>query len=284
MDNKKKGAIAGALIGDAFALGPHWLYDTSVVERHFGQMTTYQPPLAPYHKGKKPGDFTHYGDQTYHLLQFLSGQSSFDIKAYKEAWMAFVGQSPMYMDHATTASMEVLEGETRLTGSISDELGGLVRNVALYSLDNYSLEDFKKQTRLTHTNAEMMDVVAFFYQVMEKIYEGQKPVEAIEQVNDLMENNMIDQALRQAEAHEDEGAVAAISAIGQSCASKYALPSSLLLIKKYEDDFEGAMKANIMAGGDSASRGMVIGMVLGAYLGYDRLPETLLKDLNVTLF
>lgn len=284
MDNKKKGAIAGALIGDAFALGPHWLYDSSVVKRHFSKMTGYQPPLAPYHKGKKPGDFTHYGDQTYHLLKFLSGQSSFDVKAYKEAWLAFVEQSSMYMDHATTASLDLLKEPTKLSGSTSDELGGLVRNVALYSLDTYSLEDFKKQTRLTHTNPEMLEVVEFFYRVMEAIFEGKKPSDAIEEVNDLMENYGIDEAIRKAEDHEEEEVVAAIGDIGQSCATRYALPASLLLIKKYEDDFEGGMKANIMAGGDSASRGMIVGMVLGAYKGYDQLPEALLETLNVSLF
>ena len=284
MNNMKKGAIAGALIGDAFALGPHWLYDTSVVEKHFGKMTAYKKPMAPYHKGKKPGDFTHYGDQTYHLLNLVTGQDRFDIKAYKEAWIKFVETTDMYMDHATKSSLDLLKGKTQVTGSISDELGGMVRGVALYGLNSYTLEDFINQTRLTHTDEGLKDVVEFFYHVMEKVFEGQKPSEAIEAVNDQMENHMIDQALRLSESHEEADAVTAISAIGQSCSSKYGLPASIFLINKYEEDFVGAMKANILAGGDSAARGMAVGMVLGAYHGYEHLPKALLEGLNVELF
>ena len=169
-------------------------------------------------------------------------------------------------------------------GSSSDELGGMVRNVALYSLNQYGLEDFIRQTRLTHSDATMIEVVEFFYLVMEQIFEGRNPSEAIELVNEQMENHMIDEAIRLAESHSSEDGVTAISTIGQSCSSKYGLPASVFLINKYEEDFEAAMKSNILAGGDSASRGMVVGMVLGAYLGYEQLPKALLEGLNVSLF
>jgi ADP-ribosylglycohydrolase len=35
-----------------------------------------------------------------------------------------------------------------------------------------------------------------------------------------------------------------------------------------------------MAGGDQAGRGMAVGMVLGAYLGMDAIPEEWLRDLK----
>jgi ADP-ribosylglycohydrolase len=40
------------------------------------------------------------------------------------------------------------------------------------------------------------------------------------------------------------------------------------------------MIANVMAGGDSASRGMLAGMVLGAYHGTAAIPEQWIADLN----
>ena len=45
------------------------------------------------------------------------------------------------------------------------------------------------------------------------------------------------------------------------------------LIAKYQDELKEALIENVMAGGDSAARGMVVGMILGAFHGYDGIPD-----------
>jgi hypothetical protein len=45
------------------------------------------------------------------------------------------------------------------------------------------------------------------------------------------------------------------------------LPSSLYFALKYQNDLEGALIANANCGGDSAARGIVIGMLLGSVNG-----------------
>ena len=64
------------------------------------------------------------------------------------------------------------------------------------------------------------------------------------------------------------------------CSVEAALPGTIHLISKYENDFKEALVENVMAGGDSAARGMLVGMVLGAYGGIDALPREWLKTLN----
>ena len=51
------------------------------------------------------------------------------------------------------------------------------------------------------------------------------------------------------------------------------------LIAKYENNLKEALIQAVMAGGDSAARGMLVGMVLGAHLGPKSLPEKWVAEL-----
>ncbi len=58
--------------------------------------------------------------------------------------------------------------------------------------------------------------------------------------------------------------------VGKASPTEGTLPGSVYFILKYADKEDGlkkALQANTMVGGDNASRGIMIGMVLGAYLG-----------------
>jgi len=57
--------------------------------------------------------------------------------------------------------------------------------------------------------------------------------------------------------------------IGKASPTEGALPSALYFALKYQGDFEGALIANANCGGDSAARGIVIGMLLGAEATFD---------------
>ena len=67
--------------------------------------------------------------------------------------------------------------------------------------------------------------------------------------------------------------VSAIARFGQSCHTDDALPGVVHLIAKYENDLKEALIQAVMAGGDSAGRGLMVGMVLGAHLGDKGLPK-----------
>lgn len=71
-----------------------------------------------------------------------------------------------------------------------------------------------------------------------------------------------------------------IKAFVQDCHSQDAFPSMKHLISRHEDDLKEALVQNVMAGGDSAARGMAVGMVLGAHLGMQAVPENWKKELN----
>ena len=68
--------------------------------------------------------------------------------------------------------------------------------------------------------------------------------------------------------------------MGQMCETAAAFPGVIHLIAKYENDLKQALIENVMAGGDSAGRGLIVGMVLGAHLGMDAIPQQWLTDMK----
>merc|ERR1711871_1334876 len=68
--------------------------------------------------------------------------------------------------------------------------------------------------------------------------------------------------------------------IGKASPTEGALPASLYIALKYKDDLPKALQVNANIGGDSAARGIVIGMLLGAVHGQDAIPKKCIETLN----
>lgn len=63
IQDRAAGAIMGAFIGDALAVGPHWYYDLAELHRDYGEwITDYTDPKAGrYHSGLKAGQPSQVG-------------------------------------------------------------------------------------------------------------------------------------------------------------------------------------------------------------------------------
>ena len=287
MNQNKKGMIFGSFVGDALALGPHWVYNTNVIDKKFGRVQQYFDPLVSYHAGKKKGDFTHYGDQMLLLLESLATVSRFDQKAFAKAWQSFINDYDGYQDKATLTTLQnMTEGNNILeSGSSSDDLGGAARLAPVvyrYANDMESaIAAARHQTALTHNNPSVLDSAAFFISLTSRALAGEKPSEAIPRLLEKQFKHMdIADEISLGLASQDKDTRTIIAEFGQMCSVEAALPGTIHLISKYENDFEEALVENVMAGGDSAARGMLVGMVLGGRHGFDALPNDWLDTLN----
>jgi ADP-ribosylglycohydrolase len=276
---QQKGLIYGAFIGDALALGPHWIYDTDLIKQQFKPLQDFQKPGTPYHPHKEAGDFTHYGDQTELLLEHLASHQHLDLVEFKEAWLNLMASGTLYLDHATKDSILKLSNQNCFTGSDSLELGGLVRSAPLFALTNTTLDDLLDQTHLTHNAPVLNDIADFTYSLLKLILAGTSPSKSINDLY-LVASDSIKPFIHQALSLLEVDPVVAIKEIGQSCSAEFGFPASLYLILSYGDNFEEALIQNAYAGGDSAARGMYVGMVLGAYHGFDTLPARWVNGLN----
>ena len=82
LQDRAAGAIMGAFVGDALALGPHWYYDLAEMRRDYGEwITDYTDPRPNrYHAGLKAGQLSQAG----YILK-LTLQSLTECGGYDEA-------------------------------------------------------------------------------------------------------------------------------------------------------------------------------------------------------
>jgi len=82
LEDRAKGALMGAFIGDALALGPHWYYDLNELHANYGPwISDYTTPKpGRYHAGMKAGQLSQSG-----LLLRLTVESLVACGCYDEA-------------------------------------------------------------------------------------------------------------------------------------------------------------------------------------------------------
>ena len=287
----------GSLIGDAFALGTHWIYDIDRIEALFKpELGLQEPPADTFHPGKHRGDQTHYGDQTLMLYQFLRMHAGhYDGEAFRQFWLDQMKTYQGYRDMATRESIALLESGHPY-GYASDELGGAARIAAIL----YWIEDPQEafsaavdQARLTHQRAESLLVTDLFARTAIRLLRGEPGtiMDVLRSVRDERAAQLVqadsddvlvqvgasiqyfDQALANALDCLDCSPRETAMRLGQSCHAEHALPVMLNILAR-DVDYRESLRINSLIGGDSAARAMLIGLLLGIRAKPDEIPET----------
>ena len=287
MDNRRAMVLA-SFAGDSLALGAHWIYDAEKIRREFGRVDTLRKPLPnSYHPTKEKGDFTHYGDQTFVLLESISARKGFDLSDFSKRWQELFKTYRGYFDQATKKTLQNLaQGKAvEEAGSPSTDLSGAARIaplVFLYHKDRETLvRAARAQTRMTHNNPLVIDSAEFFARVCCKVLDGTAPTKAMTEVAaERFEGSLLDAWVKAGLESSEEDSPPTIARFGQSCHTDEAFPGVVHLIAKYEKDLKEGLVQAVMAGGDSAGRGLMVGMVLGACLGESSLPKDWVSELK----
>ena len=285
------GLLEASLVADALALGPHWIYEQDEIVAKFGRIADLQAPAAAegYHVGKGRGDQTHYGDQVLVLMESLEAcGGNFVMEDFARRWREFWNSSRAYRDHATKETLEHLEAGQGLTqaGSGSIELGGPGRIapllVALREEDTpLVIGAVRAQTALTHASPLALDAAEFITRVVFLLLRGISIPSALRTTANLPFKALpAADYLRQAEAVADLPAGEAVEELGQSCPLDKALPATMAILLRHGDHLETALVENVMAGGDSAARGLVLGVMLGAAHGQRAIPARWIEALQ----
>jgi ADP-ribosylglycohydrolase len=288
MKENGKGMVLASLVGDSLALGVHWIYNTARIEKEFGRVDRLlKPSSRSYHRTKQRGEFTHYGDQTFVLLESLAAKRGFDLDDFAARWRRLFEDYDGFYDQATKETLQnfSLRKKPPDAGSPSNELSGASRIAPLvfcYTTDLDTLvEAARNQTRMTHDNPNVIDAAEFFARVSWLVLHGTTPLLAMEEVsNERFDKSPLWQWTKDGIESKTSDSVSTIARFGQSCYVDEAFAGVVHLIAKYENNLEEALVQAVMAGGDSAGRGLVVGMVLGAHLGEQALPEQWISGLQ----
>ena len=290
MSESIKALVLGSFVGDSLSLGPHWDYSAQhIVETH-GRVDRLLAPSMQYHLGKQAGDFTHYGDQTMVLLESVAARKGFDLNDFFTRWQALFSDYSGYVDGATRMTRQRIEfGEgPETSGANSNDLAGASRIAplfaALHGRPDELIAAARAQTAMTHNHPEVINAAEFFARATLKTIEGTDPIAAMKAaVTEIENNTSIAAWVEKGLSMQSEDPVKATGKLGQSCHVDEALPATVQVIARYPNDFKSGLVECVMAGGDSAARALLAGMVLAAFPengGIKSIPEEWLDGLR----
>ena len=287
--NKKEEILLASFVADALALGGHWVYDPEKIANEIEDIAKYHNPLSMFHTTKKAGDFTHYGDFSLFLLEFVK-KASYDQDNFEEvlskAWSEFISSYTGYFDGAARESLEnYKKGIIPCGNTLIPDLNVCSRIAPLVYefFDNRELIRQYALTQAIMTNNLPQTTLAVdaTLDILFDVLDGNTPRKAVQ--NRLQDKSLAPiHALLHKGLDNKEDDIKAIYEFGPACGIDDGLPGAILFITRYENDLKTALLQNAKAGGDSSSRGVLIAMILSAHLGIDTLPKEWIGGMNAS--
>lgn len=263
---RARGAVLGALVGDAAAAGLHWIYDVEEVGRRGGATPEFQPLAGHrYHARRRDGDFTHYGDHAFVVLESLAACGRLDLDDYRSRMLARFGDPAYdgYLDLATKALLATKRGaDDNHAGCFAKLAPIVVRHLLDPELD----ARLEAAIRITHDHPQAVECGLAAATAIRAAILGANPHGA---------------AAAAAERGGEAGALARLALeagpdhlafakkTGQGCPVPRSFPVALHAALTGRD-YAASARATILAGGDSAGRLLVAGAIRGAS---DGVPE-----------
>lgn len=286
------GALWGQFIGDAAALGTHWIYDLNVLaERYPNGIAGFEEPRAGhYHADKVSGEQTHYGDAALLLLESLAGCGEFREADFGIRFEGYFNNPACrsYKDHATSETLEHLAAEpgNYQNGADDDQMATVTRLAPLVVALQQSpqaemLEAVRRLTLVTQNHPTALACAQAHAVLLRSLISGKPFREAFEETRKSSEVSCDGSDYFEfAHMLREMDVVNATERFGQSCPLPQSFPSALHAAWVYHDDFGLAVLNTICAGGDNAGRAALVGAWMGATHGMEGIPSAWFEKLR----
>ncbi len=274
---KAKELILASLIADSYCLGSHWIYDEKQLANLDINWEELNPAFSIWHKGKKAGEFTHFGDQINILYQYILENNDFDLEKYVPYWKKRMEVYDGYIDGATKATLENLNQNRAIPcGSDSTDLS-IVGRIAPLLLVSNSKEEFlsnvEKFVKVTHNSPLAIETSKFFAKVLMDVLDDIEMIESIKERRYEF-SSTIQNYVNEGLASVEEESFEAIRRFGPACSIDEGFRGVIHLLAKYTN-FKEALIKNAQAGGDNSSRAMIVAILFVARYGTKVIPKNL---------
>lgn len=274
-DQKKvKDLVLSTLVADSYSLGAHWVYDEKQLLEPSIDWNSLNAPLAIWHKGKGAGEFTHYGDQTYWLYEFLEDKDKFDENEFLSFWANKMQTYQGYIDGATRNTLQNIQDGVTPSGSDSSDLSVVGRIVPLLKVSNSKesfLQNVEKFTKLTHNSTKSVNAAKFFAKLLWAALENKDLEESIDLIKDGFDSN-VQTIVERAVSSSKDDTFETIRTFGPACDVDEGFGGIIHLLLKY-DNIKDMLICNAKAGGDSSARGMIAAAIFMANKPISQIPQ-----------
>ncbi|WP_067520425.1 ADP-ribosylglycohydrolase family protein [Endozoicomonas ascidiicola] len=279
-ESRADAAIKGALVADAASLGFHWLYDQETIKQYGGDKPEFHAPnRVEYgdkgyfaHDGKESGEFSHYGAQLLVMKEAIDLAGHYEEKIYIESfrrWFDFGGQWVGYIDHPTRGTLlniyDRLASEASLNACGADD----TQNPAVSKLPPLLAQHYGNQTldqlvesavRVTNNNDMAVQFALASARMIKAAIGTKTPADCVQAARGIPD---VDACIEKAESMIKQSSQEVAQEVGMHCnldASFTVITHLLLNAQNYEQ----AIRENILCGGDNCGRSITLGAVLAA--------------------
>lgn len=289
---RAKAAILGGLLADHATMGLHWIYKpeqlAEVLAARPGSQEApefYEPPACPFYKVPS-GEPSPYGYELYALLKYLAEDAQgtpvdqLDGTALAKSLAASYTASTGYLNKSSKyVQAAVAEGKSYPeTGHPEDaQANAFVKAPAVVALlaGKPALRSVTEvAVRVQQNNDAAAKAGLAGALLLEKVVLGASAAEAAAWIaspeSGIPEETRV--LLTAALQSKDAPFTETVAKFGPSCGLPASLQNSVVAAAKFPS-FVGGVRANILAGGDNASRSVLIGAVLAAHEGLAGLPD-----------
>jgi ADP-ribosylglycohydrolase len=292
IQDRAMGAIVGAFIGDAIALGPHWYYDLDELHRDYGTwIDDYTAPKkGRYHENEKAGDLSQSGYILKLMIRSIIDKGEYNqvdfCKKLDEELLCEIDGTPNSGPGGYTSQSIREIYRQRIKQNLSwNEVGSIT--VAFGAVLAQLIQGEKFDSNISSKLMKLVkDGELPFHAVTSDNLQPPKPgskdpsnVGLFASPDALLTPSFIAQTANDPNI-KIEPAWKVSLVYGMPCAIYHIVPASYYLASRFNNDFESAVLHALNGGGQNQARSILTGALVGAQVGINNIPERFLDGLN----